>query len=151
MNTSLIRGKQEDQTRQVEGCEESKLPRRDWILLPLVAVVTICLIGFSAEIIGRQLLLESKTSLNQCLLPNDPRVAGRFPTGLHREDWEGERTAISQQLWRLCGNAVWTETARILSHHGGGIVVCDGTTRNERNQAVYGALAATVAPGPPRN
>lgn len=72
MNTSLIRGEQEDQTLQVEGCEESKLPRRDWILLPLVAIVTICLIGFSAEIIARHILPASKTYLSQCLIFNDP-------------------------------------------------------------------------------
>ena len=72
MNTSLISEKREDQTRQVEDCQESKLPRRDWILLPLVAIVTICLIGFSAEIIARHILPASKTFLSQCLLFNDP-------------------------------------------------------------------------------
>lgn len=93
MNTSLIRGKQEDQTRQVEGCEGSTLPRRDWILLPLVAIVTICLIGFSAEIIARHLLPESKTSLNQCLLPNDPGGIRGVPNSVCTEKTpEGEWT-----------------------------------------------------------
>ena len=31
---------------------ELKLPRRDWILLPLICLLTICLIAGSAEIIG---------------------------------------------------------------------------------------------------
>ncbi len=84
MNTALVRGKQEDQTRQVEGREESKLPKRDWILLPLVAIATICLIGFSAEIAARRIFPVSKTNLNQCLIINDSGIRG-VPNSVCRE------------------------------------------------------------------
>ena len=92
MNTSLIRGNQEDQSRELEGCEESKLPRRDLILLPLVAIFTICLIGFSAEITARHIFPESETNLNECLVLNDPGGIRGVPNSVCTEkaaegDW----------------------------------------------------------------
>jgi hypothetical protein len=38
---------------------EAKLPRRDWLLLPLLGVLTISLIAGSTELIARRMLSES--------------------------------------------------------------------------------------------
>ena len=56
---------------------EAKLPRRDWILLPLLSLLTLLLMAVSSELIARRFFGESKTSLNNCLVLNDAT------TGVH--------------------------------------------------------------------
>jgi hypothetical protein len=46
---------------------EAKLPRRDWILLPLLSVLTVVLMAISAESIARWVFSASKTTLHDCL------------------------------------------------------------------------------------
>jgi hypothetical protein len=56
---------------------EAKLPRRDWILLPLLGLMTLMLIAVSSETIARRYFGESKTSLNNCLVLNDAATGVR--------------------------------------------------------------------------
>jgi hypothetical protein len=56
---------------------EAKLPRRDWILLPLLGLMTLVLMAVSSELIARRYFGESKTSLNNCLVLNDAATGVR--------------------------------------------------------------------------
>lgn len=55
----------------VNDTKKAKLPLRDWILLPLVGLLTICVLAGSVEFIGRRLFGESKTHLTDCLVVTD--------------------------------------------------------------------------------
>jgi hypothetical protein len=61
----------------LELINHRRLPRRDWILLPLIAFLTICLITFSAALIARWLFAESKTRLANCMILDDPSTGPR--------------------------------------------------------------------------
>jgi hypothetical protein len=50
---------------------EQKLPRRDWILLPMLGLLTICFIGASARLIARQAHLVDEGSMHPCLVFHD--------------------------------------------------------------------------------
>jgi hypothetical protein len=56
---------------------ETKLPRRDWLLLPLLGLLTISLIAGSTELIARRMFSESLSSLNNCLIMDDPATGVR--------------------------------------------------------------------------
>jgi hypothetical protein len=56
---------------------EARLPPRDWIVLPLVGLLTICLLAGSVELIAHRLLSVSKASLNDCLVMNDTATGVR--------------------------------------------------------------------------
>lgn len=56
---------------------EAKLPPRDWILLPLLGLMTLVLMAVSSESIARRFFGESKTSLNNCLVLNDAATGVR--------------------------------------------------------------------------
>jgi hypothetical protein len=56
---------------------ELKLPRRDWILLPMLSVITICVIAGSMELIARRMFSESNTGFAKCMVTNDPSTGPR--------------------------------------------------------------------------
>ncbi len=65
-----------------ESIDEAKLPRRDWIVLPLLGLSTILLIAGSTELVGRWLFpwsrgFNSLTTTTNCLIPNDPSTGVR--------------------------------------------------------------------------
>src|ERR1700722_1008009 len=47
---------------------EEKLPRRDWIVLPMLSLLTAALMAVSTESITRRTFSPSETSLNSCLI-----------------------------------------------------------------------------------
>jgi hypothetical protein len=49
-----------------------KLERRDWVLLPLLALLTVALICVCAELVARRTFGESATSLESCLVLTEP-------------------------------------------------------------------------------
>ena len=57
--------------------KEGKLPRRDWILLPMLSLLTMALMAVSTESIARRLFSASKTSLNSCLVLDDAATGVR--------------------------------------------------------------------------
>jgi hypothetical protein len=56
---------------------EVKLPGRDWILLPLLGLLTVSLIAGSTEWIARRIFSETLTSLNNCLNMDDAAAGVR--------------------------------------------------------------------------
>jgi hypothetical protein len=53
-----------------DGLEEKKLPRRDWILLPVLGLMTIILLVCSTELIARQIYAQSRTNGEDCMVLN---------------------------------------------------------------------------------
>ena len=54
-----------------------RLPRRDWILLPLLSLLTLGCVLFAVEWSARRLFRESKTAVLSCLVVNDPKTGVR--------------------------------------------------------------------------
>jgi hypothetical protein len=63
--------------RDSEHNKELKLPRRDYIVLPLLSVLTIFLIAGSTELIARRLLPMSEKLGEACMVFNDPSTGTR--------------------------------------------------------------------------
>jgi hypothetical protein len=60
------------------GCaKEAKLPRRDWLLLPSLSLLTLCLLAGSVELCGRQMFARISTVGENCLVVNDPANGAR--------------------------------------------------------------------------
>src|ERR1035438_6007855 len=64
-------------TACLEHEREEKLPRRDWILLPLIAFLTIVAIGLSTESISKWMCGDIKSSMENCLVKNGSSSAVR--------------------------------------------------------------------------
>ena len=62
-----------------ENMKETKLPRRDWIVLPMISLLTICLLAGSTELIARRIFptTEGTTSGESCMAFNDPVTGPR--------------------------------------------------------------------------
>ena len=85
-----------------ENLKEAKLPRRDWILLPLVGVLTICFIAVCVELIARRVFSESAKTLASCFVMNDPLTGVRgIPNSVCRE--KGPETQWIESRFNSCG------------------------------------------------
>lgn len=60
-----------------EGEQNNKIARRDWILLPLLSLVTIAVILIPTEVISRKVYSESEKTLNNCLILTDSTTGVR--------------------------------------------------------------------------
>ena len=60
-----------------ENMKEVKLPRRDWIVLPILSLLTVFLMVGSTELIARQMFTYSSTGLKDCTVFNDPSTGPR--------------------------------------------------------------------------
>ncbi len=81
---------------KMERTKEAKLPRRDFILLPVIGLLTICLIAVFFESIAWLLFPSSRTLGEDCMMFNDSST-GTGPRGIpNAVCWEkipeGERT-----------------------------------------------------------
>jgi hypothetical protein len=57
---------------------EAKLPRQDWILLPLISLLTVSLMVVSSESLSRRIFSESRTTIvSGCMVLNDPSTGPR--------------------------------------------------------------------------
>jgi GDSL-like lipase/acylhydrolase family protein len=56
---------------------EAKLSRRDWILLPLLSLLTICLLSSSTVLTARRYMPMPKQLGDDCLVLNDPKTGAR--------------------------------------------------------------------------
>jgi hypothetical protein len=64
----------------------ARLARRDWVLLPLLALLTVSVIAVSAELVARRFFSESSTSLDSCLVLTEPATGIRgIPDSVCRE------------------------------------------------------------------
>jgi hypothetical protein len=75
--------------------KEAKLPRRDWILLPLLGLLTIVVMFVSFELITQKIFPRSKTVGEDCMMFDDPSTGVRgTPNSVCWEKIaEGELTA----------------------------------------------------------
>jgi hypothetical protein len=56
---------------------EAKLPRRDWILLPLISLLTTAVLAGSTEMIARRVFSGSTTLMENCMVMDDPSTGPR--------------------------------------------------------------------------
>jgi hypothetical protein len=69
-----------------ENLTKVKLPRRDWLLLPLLSLLTIGFLAISTQFLARRLLRESSSTTAKCLTLNDPSTGVRgIPNTVCRE------------------------------------------------------------------
>jgi hypothetical protein len=60
------------------GCaNRAKLPRRDWILLPILSLLTMCLLAGSVELCGHKMFARIPTVGENCLVVSDPSIGAR--------------------------------------------------------------------------
>ena len=81
--------------------KEAKLPRRDWILLPALSLLTICILVVSTDFIVLRMFPESETSVVSCLIKSDLYIGGRGNSGMRilGED-HGRSTSGIPHEWR---------------------------------------------------
>lgn len=56
---------------------EARVPRRDWIILPALALLTICLLTVSTELVARAVLPASRMLAEDCMVSNDASTGMR--------------------------------------------------------------------------
>jgi hypothetical protein len=73
---------------------EARLPRRDWILLPLLSVLTLVVLLLLMELTARRIFSKTETSGDDCVAFNDPSTGPRgIPNSVCREKMpEGQPT-----------------------------------------------------------
>jgi hypothetical protein len=90
--------------------KEAKLRRRDWVLLPLLSLLTICLTAVLTESIARRALPDGVTSLHltSCTVQNDtPAGARAIPNSVCWEKLpEGQ---LAQYRFNSCGDRAGIE------------------------------------------
>ena len=59
------------------GLKEAKLRRRDWILLPMISLLTICCISVSTELIARSMFPAEGAVGETCMIVNDPSIGSQ--------------------------------------------------------------------------
>jgi hypothetical protein len=64
-------------TKDATPVQETKLPRRDWILLPVLCLLTLLGTASAIEWVARRVFSESKTGLGSCLIFDDPTTGVR--------------------------------------------------------------------------
>jgi hypothetical protein len=67
----------ESNSNDRDNTKEAKLPRRDWILLPMLGLITVCLMIGSAELIARRMFSYSSTGLKDCTVLDDSLTVTR--------------------------------------------------------------------------
>jgi hypothetical protein len=60
-----------------EGLKEARLPRRDWIVLPLVSLLTVCLLAGATELIATWVYPRYRGNVENCLVLDDPSSGAR--------------------------------------------------------------------------
>jgi hypothetical protein len=82
---------------------EAKLPRKDWILLPGLSLLTICLIATSTDLIARWKFARLYGIGEDCIVFNDPATGARgIPNSVCREKIpEGE---VTEYRFNSCGH-----------------------------------------------
>jgi hypothetical protein len=89
--------------------KEAKLPRRDWILLPLISLLTICFIAVSTELIARRVFPRSKKSIYKCMTnPDDPSLGLRaIPNSVCWE--QTPESQLTEYRFNSCGHRAGME------------------------------------------
>lgn len=91
-----------------DGEREERLPRRDWILLPLVGLLTICTIAVLTESIARRVFPESTSTMQSCLIENDVSTGVRgIPNAVCSE--ESFESGLVEYRFNACGHRAGME------------------------------------------
>jgi len=91
-----------------ESLRETKMPRRDWILLPMLSLLTVCLVAGSVELTARHIFPQLDTLGEDCMVFNDPVTGARgIPNSVCREKIpEGE---LTEYRFNSCGHRAGME------------------------------------------
>jgi hypothetical protein len=93
-----------DPTKDVSESEHgTKLPRRDWLLLPLLSLSTVVLLAGSVELIARRVFPQSRSMAEDCMVFTDPSTGPRgIPNSVCWEKIpEGE---LTENHFNSCGH-----------------------------------------------
>ncbi len=88
--------------------DEHPLPRRDWVLIPLLVVLTIAVIACAVEGLARILLPESTTKVFPCLVLNDPSTGVRAIPNTECAEQKAE-TELVHYKFNSCGHRAGME------------------------------------------
>jgi hypothetical protein len=87
---------------------EAKLPRRDWILLPLISLLTIGILAGSTELIARRVFSGSTTLMENCMVMDDPSTGPRaIPNTVCRE--KIPESQLVEYRFNSCGHRAGME------------------------------------------
>jgi hypothetical protein len=91
-----------------EEMKEAKLPLRDWVLLAMLSLVTICLMAVGTELIARWICVPAEDSLARCLIGNDPSTGVRaVPNSVcHEQVYENQ---LTEYKFNSCGHRAGVE------------------------------------------
>jgi hypothetical protein len=92
-----------------EGAKGQKSRRRDWILLPGLSLLTICLMAVSAELLSRRFFPIKQVDFQNCFATNDP--TGDAPVKPDSVCWErtAESNATAEYRFNSKGDRAGTE------------------------------------------
>jgi hypothetical protein len=98
----------EPDANQLRSQREAKVPRRDWLLLPMLGLLTICVIAGSVELIARRMFTREGTEGEDCMVFNDPVTGARgIPNSVCWEKIpEGE---LTEYRFNSCGHRAGME------------------------------------------
>jgi hypothetical protein len=95
--------------RTTETMEEAKLPRKDWIVLPLLGVLTLAFVFGSMELLARQILPEEGALfVGACMVINNP-LAGlqAIPNSVCKE--KAAEGQLTEYRFNSCGHRAGME------------------------------------------
>lgn len=108
MSDALIRPVGSAPITCVEHEREEKLPRRDWVLLPLIGLLTIAVIGVSTESISKWMCGDIKSSMEDCLFKsNSSGVVRAIPNSVCRE--KPLESDVFEYKFNSCGHRAGME------------------------------------------
>jgi hypothetical protein len=82
--------------------KEAKLPRRDWFLLPLISLLTICLLAGSAALVARLKFSASMTGFSNCVVADPATGVRGIPNSVC---WEkGNEGQLTEYRFNSCGH-----------------------------------------------
>lgn len=93
---------------QLKSIEEAKLPWRDWILLPMLSLLTICLLLGCSELIARRVLPASGTGLVNCT-EKDPVWGLRAKANTVCFEKLAESQFVTEYRFNNCGHRAGME------------------------------------------
>jgi hypothetical protein len=91
------------------GVTEAKLPGRDWILLPMISLLTICILAGSTELIARRMFRVSNTGMRECLRPYDPWIGTLGVPNATCSEKRAESPIVVEYKFDSCGHRAGME------------------------------------------
>jgi len=90
------------------GAGEPALPRRDWIIIPVLGLLTILLMVILTNLIASKMFYVSKSTVHSCLVLNDPSTGVRaIPNTVCSE--KGFESQLVEYRFNSCGHRAGIE------------------------------------------